>query len=79
MPGRKGWQGRKKEWENEEGVVWPDVKGIYGFWGGSVRVFGCGASMWVKVFTLALGWQSPREVNLCPIKIRWMRKSAVAQ
>ena len=49
------WQ-RERE-EDEEGVVWPDVTGICGFWDGSCCTTGSGAVMWIKDF-LALGWKT---------------------
>ena len=39
-----------------EEVTWSDVTGIGGFWDGSCRTTGCGAGMWISVFTPALGW-----------------------
>ena len=36
--------------------VWSGVTGICRFCDGSCRACGCGAYMWVKVFTHALGW-----------------------
>ena len=34
---------------------WSDVTGICGFWDGTCHTVGCGAGMWVHVFTGALG------------------------
>ena len=50
----KGTRRERKNWEDEEGVVWPDVRGICMF--GSCPAIGCGAGTWVKVLTLSLGW-----------------------
>ena len=47
-----------KEWEDACEVVWSDVTGICWLRDGSCRGSVCGADMWVKVFTRALGWHA---------------------
>ena len=69
---KKCARGEVKEWEDEGEVAWRNVRGICGLGNGSCWATGCGANMWVKVFTQASEW---RIVNKkCePLSTGWWR------
>ena len=48
----------RSERVDERRMVFLHVTGICGFWDGSCWAAGCGAGMWLNVFTRALGWHN---------------------
>ena len=56
----------RKHWEENEGFVWQDVRGMCRIWDCSCRATWRAAGMLMKVFTRLFGWHTVnKNVGLC--------------